>query len=87
MGFDRFHTHFDRPSPDEYFPEALAYVDAIMQEQVVVVVSQRGEQWAGSTAVEPAELPAEISTMHEGYSISWRGTYDHKVVPPPSPDA
>ena len=79
--FDYMHKHFgwsDVPD-DRAFDEALAFIEDILEERVVVGVVMNGDQWVGSSLLEPGEWP-EKQPHEMSYLRSWLGTYDEQIT-------
>ena len=68
--FAHFHSHCDN------IDGAIELLRQVLEEELVVVVHTRNGRWAGSVAVRPEEVAAELSENCE--VTSWRGTFDQK---------
>jgi hypothetical protein len=80
--FDRVHKHFGWSDvPDEKaYDEALAFIDDILAERVVIGVVMDADRWVSSFLLEPGEWPEK--QPHElSYLRSWLGTYDEQIGP------
>ncbi|MBI5384084.1 MAG: hypothetical protein HZA90_05295 [Verrucomicrobia bacterium] len=85
IGLDACHTHFtcSRDAVEsDIFAEALAFLDDIFAERIVVISFVSDGRLAGSSFHPPEEIEAEIAQTPPGILVrvrSWRGTYlrDH----------
>jgi hypothetical protein len=80
VGFDRFHSHFFGREDEEIYDAALAFIDGILSEAVVVLVYHEGERWAKSMCVDvndPWPLPEPGQTR---VVRSWKGTLDAELA-------
>lgn len=75
--FDWHHAHFDqfeRKSSNKEFARAMAFVEDILNEKLVIVVKMDERQYGLSRLVTPEEL-GQIDPAGVTYTFSWRGTY------------
>lgn len=80
VGFDRFHSHFFGRGDEEIYDAALAFIDGILSEAVVVLVYHEGERWAKSMCVDsldpwPHPEPGQTRVVR-----SWKGTLDAELA-------
>jgi len=79
--FDRYHVHEDT------FPEAKAFLDALLAEDIAIAVKMDGPVWKSAEVISGDKLSTHV--MEEfTYVRSWRGSYDRMfraLAPPPAP--
>ena len=79
VGFDMYHSHFSWPSQlDEWQLDPLAFIDALVNDRILIEVTRDGGKWMGSRVVEAEHQPDAPSTEGEQtISIrSWSGRLD-----------
>ena len=80
VGFDQFHSHFFGRGDEEIYHDALAFIDDILSEAVVVLVYHEGERWVKSMCVDvndpwPSPEPGETRVIR-----MWKGTLDAELA-------
>lgn len=82
IGFDQFHMHFDWPADfEDWQSDPLAFVDALLRDQIVIEVWRKAGQWSGSSVLEAARDP-DLSGMCDDNSVtlrSWSGRLDRVI--------
>src|SRR5262245_46420873 len=86
--FDRMHANFHVfTQPDhEAWAEALAFVDAIVDERVAVAVTRSGPTGAEWRVIGPGEAPPSPPAGSWVYVVSWLGSFDQVDVSAQSAD-
>ena len=80
VGLGMYHEHFEWPSraPGERWEDPIAFLRALVGEQVLVAVRSREGKWSGATTIG-ASVPAESLELAPGESVrilSWTGARD-----------
>jgi hypothetical protein len=86
VGFDIYHSHFNRYADDEEaeeFAEALAFIADLLAERIAVISWWDGDEWRGSSTVEAGtdvSAPSWASNAKTARIRSWRGMYDKDIA-------
>lgn len=80
VGFDHYHSHFDWPvrfdEPTEPTINPMAFIAAILAEQIAVASWWEGETWVGSAMLSSGEEPEKFAPPR-AITVrvrSWKGT-------------
>lgn len=82
VSFDAYHCHFCDGmdgSEAEAFEEAMAFIDDLLAERVLMVSWWNGDDWRGSTSIaagEPIPPPTMVSDSRRVRVRSWGGSYN-----------
>lgn len=84
VSFAYYHSHFDWPPDDpDMTRNALAFIAAILNEEIGAASGWNGDKWAGSWLVrkgEPIAPPKNMPTMELIRVRSWQGTLNHDLA-------
>lgn len=86
IGFDIYHSHFNRYADDEEaeaFAEALAFIADILAERIAIISWWDGDEWRGSSSITTGAdvgTPSWARNAKTARIRSWRGTYDKDIA-------
>ncbi len=86
IGFgESFHTRFGasgEPANDNFYDEAMAFLEGFVAERIVLAVAYEGREWLGSWKIDLARESLDDVCPEPGEMVkllSWQGSHDREV--------
>ncbi|MBX3412996.1 MAG: hypothetical protein KF708_09940 [Pirellulales bacterium] len=76
VGFDQYHTHFFGRDDESNSQDALEFIDAILAEEMVILIYHKGGEWLKSMAVRLIDFWPPPDPGVTRIVRSWNGSLD-----------